>query len=86
MKKAVVLLLMMALLVGCGKTNVPNTEGNTQQSEIPSEEENIEEDSQSSEETEEADEFLECKGSAKHRWGKNWWFVIGAGSAYYRAM
>ena len=55
MKKAVVLLLMMALLVGCGKTNVPNTEGNTQQSEIPSEEENIEEDSQSSEETEEAE-------------------------------
>ena len=55
MKKAVVLLLMMALLVGCGKTDVPNTEGNTQQSEIPSEEENIEEDSQSSEETEEAE-------------------------------
>ena len=34
MKRVVVLLLMMSLLFGCGRADVPNTEGNTQQSEI----------------------------------------------------
>ena len=63
MKKVFVLLLMMSLLVGCGKAEVPNTEDNTQQSEVQSEKESqdvvteevteeITEDSQMNEEVE----------------------------------